>query len=108
MKFHCPKHPKKTEEHARVTLHYKGEVSLCKTKDGREIRCPLKSCKLPMEVVDEKGGGDYSTVSIGKFSSMSPKQKREHIKDRAKAFNKTKQNKDNKRYQATQHLTNHG
>ncbi len=107
MQFHCPHHPNKTEEViGKVSIRIVGDEAVAKTSHNKEIRCPLKKCNAPM--VQEEPKGDYSTVNVGKYTSMSKEGKREHLKKRAKDFNKKKINKDAHRYAATSHLEKHG
>lgn len=106
MKLHCKKHPKIILEYDTVTFVYKGDSVIPKDKNRNEIRCEVAECG---EFLVLKGWvGKAGFPMIATFSSMSTKAKKEHMKKRAKDFNKLKINKDHRRYLNTSHLTNHG
>ena len=106
MKFYCQKHPKKTDEHSSYSsiINKDGIMVYRYSKLHKPIVCPNKKCGRPMVPDVDPKDIDFSSVSIGKYSSLSADGKREHLKKRAKDFNKLAKNMDYKRHLDTEHL----
>lgn len=80
-KFICKKHNKEFLAFG-FSIFYKDNRIVYKDSNKRLLRCPDCDCNHPeIESIDEKV--DYTTINIGKFSSLSLDQKRELLQKRA-------------------------
>lgn len=87
-KFICTKSG--VEFHAfNYRLSYINGEIIYRDNGGRLLKCPGCTCTTPSLSHIEEESVDFSTINIGKFSSMSSEQKKESLKQRASMHQKT-------------------
>ncbi len=96
MNFRCPRHPHKTKYASKSSFN--GTRNFDENKNP--IICPQKNCSRDMVLVEEKG--EYS-VHIGTYSSMSPEDKKKHLKARSKKD--SLKNREYRRHLDLSHIT---
>jgi len=81
-KFICVESGK--EFHAfNYRISYINNKTIYKDTKGDKLRCPGCICLEPSIVYVEEEGTDFSTINIGKFSTMSSDKKKKALKERA-------------------------
>jgi len=80
-RFICKKHNKEFLAYG-FSIIYKNDKIIYRDHNKNTLRCPGCDCSTPdIESINEET--EYSTINIGRFSSMSTDQKREYLRQRS-------------------------